>query len=140
MDSGLTRTVLIGKMTREKKLQCSRWTCSIVNSSWPGRLTFCVDQFTRGLKHLIQFTPRRVRRCALPLRRKRNEYFTLVDDIEAYLVEDENRDDEFPSMYHKNLMEMEVIQAIEDGKTLKLGCILSDEYSPCNLHQRHLSV
>jgi uncharacterized C2H2 Zn-finger protein len=53
---------------------------------------------------------------------------TLVKDIETFLAEDANRNEDLPSTRYKYIMAKEVIRAIENGRVLHLGLLLKGRY------------
>jgi hypothetical protein len=51
-------------------------------------------------------------------------YTSLAEDIDSFLKEDADLEDERFSKQYKDLMAEEVIQAIRDGKDLRLACLV----------------
>jgi hypothetical protein len=62
-------------------------------------------------------------------------YMGLANDIDSFLKEDAHLEDERFSKQHKDLMAEEVIQAMRDGKRLRLACLV-----PINHKQQSKNV
>jgi len=68
--------------------------------------------------------------CRLTLTLKDHGHNTLAQDLDDFLDEDASRHRDLPSTRYKYIMAREVIRAIENGKALQLGCLLSRKKSP----------